>query len=49
MSESEETFWFARLSEPSFAEDWDSPEDSIYDRVFRRLGSPSNKGGHRDI
>lgn len=24
---------FAKLSEPSFAEDWDSPEDSIYDKL----------------
>ena len=29
----EEAAALAKLSEPSFAEDWDSPEDSIYDNL----------------
>ena len=29
----EETAALTRLSEASFAEEWDSPEDSIYDRL----------------
>ena len=31
--EREETFAWSRASEPSFAEDWDSKEDSIYDAL----------------
>lgn len=32
-SASQETLSLTKLAEPSFAEDWDSPEDSIYDNL----------------
>ena len=41
--ESEETLSLARLSEPSFAEDWNSPEDSIYDLPSQRRRSPTRQ------